>query len=86
MEIWAIYLVVALSISLTSYWNIYRPALDLYKEITEEDSPVVGTVIYKIIWVILAFIMAPFIAIMLVKGRNDNYIRDLVIAWIGTDE
>lgn len=86
MEIWIIYAIVALSIALTSYLNIYRPAVDLYIEITEEESPIVASIIYKIVWVILAFIMAPLIAIMLMKGKNDNYIRDLVVAWIGNDE
>ena len=86
MEIWIIYAIVALSIALTSYLNIYRPAIDLYIEITEEESPIVASIIYKIVWIVLAFIMAPFIAIMLMKGRNDNYIRDLVVAWIGNDE
>ena len=85
MEIWAIYVVVALSISLTSYLNIYKPALELYKEITEEERPIIESFIYKGIWVILGFIMAPLIAFMLLRGRNDNYIRDLVIAWIGDE-
>lgn len=86
MDLWIVYAIIALSISLTSYLNIYRPALDLYIEITEEERPIVGSIIYKIVWLVLAFIMAPFIAFMLAKGRNENYIRNLVVAWIGDDE
>lgn len=86
MEIWIIYAIVAFSISLTSYLNIYKPAVELYVEITEEERPIINSIIYKVVWVILGFLMAPFIAIMLLRGRNDNYIRDLVIAWIGDDD
>lgn len=86
MEIWIIYAIVALSVALTSYINIYKPAVELYIEVTEEENPTIASWLYKIIWIVLAAIMAPFIAIMLLKGRNDNYIRDLVVAWIGGNE
>ena len=86
MDPWIIYAVIAFGISLTSYLNIYRPALDLYVEITEENRPIVGTIIYKVVWIVLAFIMAPIIGIMLIRANNDKYIRDLVIAWIGTED
>ena len=85
MEIWIIYAIIALSIALTSYINIYKPALDLYIEITEEESPIIASTVYNVVWVIIAFTMAPFVAFMLFRGRNDNYIRDLVIAWIGDE-
>jgi hypothetical protein len=86
MEPWIIYAIVALSISLTSYLNIYKPAVELYIEVTEEEKPVINSIIYKIVWLGLAFILAPFIALMLIKGQNDDYIRNLVVAWIGDDD
>ena len=86
MEYWILYATVALAVSLTSYLNIYKPALELYKEVTEDEKPIIGTLMYKLVWIVLAFAMAPFIAVMLAKGRNDNYIRDLVVAWISSDE
>ena len=81
-----IYALIALSISLTSYINIYKPAVELYEEVTEDEESIVNSIPYKIVWLVLAFIMAPFIGFMLLRGRNDNYIRDLVVTWIGTDE
>ena len=86
MDIIIIYGILALSISLTSYINIYKPAVELYKEITDEDVPQVGSIIYKFVWIVLGFVLAPFVGFMLLKGRNDNYIRDLVVAWIENDE
>jgi len=86
MSEWIIYAIIALSISLTSYINIYRPALELYLEITEESNPIVGSIIYKIIWVALAFLVAPATAYILLRGGNDKHVKNLVLAWIGPDE
>ena len=86
MDPWIIYSIVAIGISLTSYINIFKPALELYLEITEEEDPTVGSIFYKIVWLGLAFILAPFTGYMLIRGRNDKYIRDLVLTWIGTED
>lgn len=86
MSEWIIYATIALSISLTSYINIYKPALDLYKEITEESNPIFGSIIYKMIWIVVAFIMAPATAFMLIRGGNERYIKNLVLAWIGPED
>lgn len=86
MDPWIIYAIIAFGISLTSYINIYRPALDLYIEVTEDEKPIVGTFVYKIIWVLLTFIGAPLVAFMLIRGINEKYIRELVVAWIGVED
>ena len=80
-----IYLLVALSIGLTSYLTIYRPSIELYEEVSEDFSSVQRGIIFQLFWILLATALAPIIGMILLKGKNTKYIKNLALYWIGED-
>ena len=86
MNGWIIYLLVAISISLTSYITIYKPALELYIDIIEERNIIQNSILGKFLWIILGTVLAPFVGIALLSGKNSNIIRRIVLTWLGSDD
>ena len=80
------YSIVALGIGLTSYITIYRPAIHLYEEISERENSMQHGFIFQTFWIIAATMLAPLMAVLLMKGKNQEYIKDLVLYWVEQDE
>jgi len=79
MDIWTgfqMYLLGAIAISGTSYFNIYRPAISLLEEIVEEkttySSPLGG-----ITWIVVSTIAAPVVLYALLANDNTGFIQTL---------
>lgn len=64
-----IYLVVAVSLSLTSYLTIFRPSIDLLEEILEQKTVYSG-VLGFLIWNICATVVSPWTLLILLSNRN----------------
>jgi len=80
MDFWTvlqIYLVVSVALAGTSYWNIYKPAVNLLGEILEVENPLGPG--YAILFSVIAFVMAPITAIMLLSNDNTNFIKKLAV-------
>ena len=85
MDILILYLLVAISTGLTSYITIYRPALYLYEEITEDYSSIQSKILYKLVWTATSVIIAPIVAALLLRGQNEKYIKEMTLYWLEED-
>jgi len=83
MDFWGvlqIYLIVAAALAGTSYLNLYRPAIQLLEEIMERKVPRYNGVTGTIIWLLIAFIVAPITAILLLNNNNIIFIERLAVS------
>jgi Trk-type K+ transport system membrane component len=81
MEVWGIlqiYLLVAIALAGTSYFNLYRPGIQLLEEIIDQKT-VYSTFWCALVWLVIALIMAPFIAIVLLVNDNNEFIHSLAL-------
>jgi hypothetical protein len=69
-------MLVAISLAWTSYITIFRPSVDLYIEIIEEDKPLYRGITGFLLWTMLAIPMAPWIAYILLTADNEEAIRN----------
>ena len=69
-----IYAIIALSLGWTSYLNIFRPAISLLEEITEEKSNY-GGIFGFILWTFFASLGAPITLIVLLNNDNEQFIQ-----------
>lgn len=74
-----LYLIVSLSLSLTAYLNIYRPAETLVAEVTGTKTHLNGATGF-IIWSILTTVLAPLLVILLLYGDNEQITTRLAIS------
>lgn len=80
MDFWTvlqIYLVVSVALAGTSYWNIYKPATKLLGEILEIENPLGPG--YGMLFSVIAFVMAPITAVMLLSNNNNSFIEKLAV-------
>ena len=78
MDFWSglqIYLVVAVALAGTSYWNLYKPAIELLKEILDDEVPRYSGWLGTILWLLISFTMAPITALMLLTNDNNEFIQ-----------
>jgi len=74
------YGVISLSLAWTSYITIFRPSIELLKEIIEEEKTVYSGFVGFILWTIFAAILAPFTAYVLLKNRNEEFIQEFAVS------
>ena len=86
MSGWILYLITALSIGITSYITIYKPAVELYVEILEDEDVLQTSWTAAILWILASTRAAPVIAITLLSGKNEKIIKDIVLGWLGHTE
>ena len=86
MSIILLYLIVALSVSLTSFITIYMPSVALFEEITENERTLYRSTLGKFLWLLLATIAAPLVALALLRGKNEKLIADIVTGWVQREE
>ena len=83
MDFWTglqIYILIALALAGTSYWNLYRPTIDLLEEILGERPPIYGGWFGAIMWMIISFVLAPVTAFLLLSNNNNLFIKKLAIS------
>jgi hypothetical protein len=78
MSVVLMYIVIALSASITSYITIYRPAINLLEEIVERKTLYSG-LIGSSIWIILTTIAFPWNINILLKNDNDLFIERFAV-------
>ena len=69
------YGVVSIAVSGTSYFTLYRPAIDLAEEIIDKDLPSHRGVLGTGIWLVLAALMCPFTVWLLIRNDNLDFIE-----------
>jgi len=77
-EMFQIYLLVAIAISGTSYFNLYRPGIQLLEEIVEERT-IYSSMLGATVWSLIALIAAPAIAVILLSDTNKEFINSLAV-------
>ena len=73
------YLVVAIALAGTSYWTLYKPAIQLLEEIVQEKTVYSGWLGFTI-WNICATAVAPWTAFILLKNNNEEFIEQFAVA------
>ena len=73
-----IYIIVAISLCLTSYITIFRHAVEYSEEILDEISEYKGVFGFTL-WVALATLFAPATLVLLVANDNKKVIEDIAV-------
>jgi len=82
MDFWMglqIYLIVAVALAGTSYITIYRPSMELLEEILEQKVPRFSGWLGTTLWLLIAFVAAPWTAIVLISNDNNEFIENLAV-------
>ena len=79
MDFLITYAVIAGAIAGTSYFTLYRSAIELTEEILDEDLPKYKGWMGIIFWLSISFIFAPLTAFMLLKNDNRDFIDKLAL-------
>lgn len=77
MDFWSglqLYAVIALALAGTSYWNLYRPAIELLEEILERKEPLYSGWFGSSLWILISFIGAPLTLVYLLSNNNNQRI------------
>ena len=83
MDLWSVlqvYIVVAAALAGTSYWNLYRPAIQLLEEIVDQDVPRYSGWMGTIMWFLISFTVAPITAVLLLSNDNEEFIEKLAVS------
>jgi hypothetical protein len=79
MSFLEIYILVAIALGTTSYFMLYKPAIELVEEILETKT-VYSSGILKITWLLAATIITPLTAWFLLKNNNQDFIEGFAVA------
>lgn len=83
MDFWSVlqvYVVIAIALAGTSYWNLYRPAIELLEEIVDKDVRRYSGWFGTIMWLTISFTVAPVTAILLLSNDNNEFIENLAVS------
>ena len=75
-----IYLIISASLSLTSYFMLYRPSIKLLEEILETKKSALSGLTGFIVWNIIAAIGAPFTLVYLLRNNNKKTVENLAVS------
>lgn len=75
-----LYVIISLALAGTSYLTIYRPSIELYEEIIEEQNTVYSGWIGFTTWILAAVVIAPYTAYILLQNDNQDFIEELAIS------
>ena len=70
-----LYIVVAIALSGTSYWNLYRPAVKLLEEILGRKEPLYSSWLGSSLWLAISFLAAPITLFYLITNDNNERIE-----------
>jgi len=73
-----VYAVVSAALAGTSYLTIFRPSIELLEEIVEDKTLYSGWLGF-IMWNILASIVSPWTAYILLKNNNEEFIEQFAV-------
>ena len=71
------YLITSLSLSLTSYFMLFRPSVNLLQEILNTEDTAYNGVQGFLIWNMLATVFSPVALISLLKNNNTKIIETI---------
>ena len=74
------YLVVAITVSLTGYFVIYRPSMAIVHEVLERKP--VGGIFGFLIWTTITTVLAPWLTFLLLTNDNESVIRSFSLGMI----
>ena len=93
MDSWTIfqlYGLVSVALGATSYFTLYRPAVELVEQILDEELPIYRGWFGTSLWLIIATLGSPVSALVLLSNNNDRFITDFALKLadrvIDTDE
>lgn len=72
------YLIVALSLSLTSYITIFKPSIDLLEDIVGEKTSYSGIFAF-LIWTVLGTLCAPWLLVILLSNNNTTIVEKIAV-------
>lgn len=72
------YLIVALSLSLTSYITIFKPSIDLLEDIVGEKTSYSGIFAF-LIWTVLGTLCAPWLLVILLSNNNTTIAEKIAV-------
>ena len=79
-----VYLIVAAALAGTSYFTIYRPAIELTEEILDEDLKFYRGWFGTSLWLVITAIFAPATLIVLLRNNNESFIEQFAVALANT--
>ena len=82
MDLWVIlkiYTIIATSLSLTSYFMLYKPAIELVEEIVDKKTVYSG-IKGLLLWNILTFPLIPYTGYILLDNDNEDFIESFAVS------